>query len=52
MIDRPLKITDKWCCHRKCPYIGRPYDENGKSSCIRCKTAYINKYPWMKEKAE
>ena len=49
---KPLTPTDRWCCHGICPYIGHPYDEDGKSICIRCKTEHIAKMEEENAKAK
>ena len=52
MAERPLKLSDNWCAHSVCPYIGRPFDEDGRSICIRCKTEHIAKMEEENAKAK
>jgi len=34
-MDETLKVTDRWCCHTRCPHVGETY------SCIDCKTEHM-----------
>lgn len=41
--EKPLELTDYWCCRTVCPYIGKP-KENGKSVCLKCKEGKCETY--------